>query len=349
MPCGSGNLLGITGGVWQRSPSIQATNSMSWYYAIGQEQKGPVTDDQLQALVRDGVITGDTLVWREGMAGWQAYRTIVPPGTLPAAGAATISTSPAPAGPEGVPQSRGRGEADFFQTDYEVLIGYAWSRGWRAFSNSAGLMIGGGLLLFLIAMVAVAIPVVSLIVTGPLTGGLYWLYLRCVRGEAAVLGDGFAGFGPQFIQLLLGNVVSGLLALLPLIPGALVLVVGGLTMAAVKRGDLQMLGGGMLLGGALLLALGGVVMIYFTVSWSMTLLLIMDKRLDFWRAMGFSRRRVGQHFFRVLLFFIVTSLVSASGIVVLGIGLLVTVPVALAMIVCLYEDMFREFDPEPHR
>ena len=251
MPCGSGNLLGITGGVWQRSPSIQATNSMSWYYAIGQEQKGPVTDDQLQALVRDGVITGDTLVWREGMAGWQAYRTIVPPGTLPATGAATISTSPAPAGPEGVPQSRGRGEADFFQTDYEVLIGYAWSRGWRAFSNSAGLMIGGGLLLFLIAMVAVAIPVVSLIVTGPLTGGLYWLYLRCVRGEAAVLGDGFAGFGPQFIQLLLGNVVSGLLALLPLIPGALVLVVGGLTMAAVKRGDLQMLGGGMLLLGAL--------------------------------------------------------------------------------------------------
>jgi uncharacterized membrane protein len=90
-------------------------------------------------------------------------------------------------------------------------------------------------------------------------------------------------------------------------------------------------------------------MIYFTVSWSMTLLLVIDKRLDFWRAMSFSRRRVGQHFFRVLLFFIVTSLVSVSGIVVFGVGLLVTVPVAVAMIVCLYEDMFREFDPVPLR
>jgi len=30
------------------------------------------------------------------------------------------------------------------------------------------------------------------------------------------------------------------------------------------------------------------------------------------------------------------------------VGLLVSVPVALAMIVCLYEDLFREFDPVPH-
>lgn len=49
---------------------------MSWYYAVGQEQKGPVAEEQLQALARDGVVTDDTMVWRDGMANWQAYRDV---------------------------------------------------------------------------------------------------------------------------------------------------------------------------------------------------------------------------------------------------------------------------------
>ncbi|MEN9575021.1 MAG: hypothetical protein RL514_2876 [Verrucomicrobiota bacterium] len=66
---------------------------MSWYYAVGQEQKGPVTEEQLQALAKDGAITGETLVWREGLADWQPYRTVssaaMPagaPGAAPPAG-----------------------------------------------------------------------------------------------------------------------------------------------------------------------------------------------------------------------------------------------------------------------
>ncbi len=49
---------------------------MPWYYAVGSQQQGPVTEQQLQALAKDGVITGDTLVWREGMTGWQAWRAV---------------------------------------------------------------------------------------------------------------------------------------------------------------------------------------------------------------------------------------------------------------------------------
>lgn len=58
---------------------------MTWYYAIGQEQKGPVTDEQLHALARDGAIAADTLVWRDGLADWQPYSTV---GGGPTAGAA---------------------------------------------------------------------------------------------------------------------------------------------------------------------------------------------------------------------------------------------------------------------
>ncbi|MEQ2006581.1 MAG: RDD family protein [Limisphaerales bacterium] len=49
---------------------------MSWYYAVGQEQKGPVTEDQLHTLAKDGVVTDDTMVWSDGMANWQAYRDV---------------------------------------------------------------------------------------------------------------------------------------------------------------------------------------------------------------------------------------------------------------------------------
>jgi len=42
---------------------------------------------------------------------------------------------------------------------------------------------------------------------------------------------------------------------------------------------------------------------------------------------------------------VVTSVISMLGLLALGVGLLLSVPVAFAMNVCLYEDMFREFDP----
>lgn len=65
---------------------------MNWYYSVGQEQKGPVTDEQLQGLAKDGVVTGDTLVWREGLTEWQPYRTALGGAT------AANATSAAPSG-----------------------------------------------------------------------------------------------------------------------------------------------------------------------------------------------------------------------------------------------------------
>lgn len=55
---------------------------MDWFYALNGERLGPVTDSQLDELVRSGSINTATLVWREGMANWQpldAARPVVPP------------------------------------------------------------------------------------------------------------------------------------------------------------------------------------------------------------------------------------------------------------------------------
>jgi hypothetical protein len=61
---------------------------MAWYYAVHNEQKGPVEQSEFDRLVQQGVITGTTLVWREGMANWQPCDEVaVLPGTPSPVGA----------------------------------------------------------------------------------------------------------------------------------------------------------------------------------------------------------------------------------------------------------------------
>lgn len=49
---------------------------MNWYYATGKEKKGPVDGAALKVLVDSGQLTGESLVWREGMASWQSYSSV---------------------------------------------------------------------------------------------------------------------------------------------------------------------------------------------------------------------------------------------------------------------------------
>ena len=56
---------------------------MNWYYVEQGQQAGPVSDAQLDGMLRAGKIRLDTLVWREGMPAWVPYREVkgepVPP------------------------------------------------------------------------------------------------------------------------------------------------------------------------------------------------------------------------------------------------------------------------------
>lgn len=43
-----------------------------WYYGTQGQQQGPVSERQLRHLMAQGVVTRETLVWRDGLAGWKA-------------------------------------------------------------------------------------------------------------------------------------------------------------------------------------------------------------------------------------------------------------------------------------
>ena len=44
---------------------------MDWYDAVGDQQVGPISKAELQALVKAKKINAQTRVWRTGMKEWQ--------------------------------------------------------------------------------------------------------------------------------------------------------------------------------------------------------------------------------------------------------------------------------------
>jgi hypothetical protein len=60
----------------------------SWFYASEGKQQGPYPEGQFRDLIAQGVVRPDTLVWSEGMAGWQKAAEI--PGLMTGGGAPPI-------------------------------------------------------------------------------------------------------------------------------------------------------------------------------------------------------------------------------------------------------------------
>jgi hypothetical protein len=56
----------------------------NWFYAANGQQQGPFEDAQLHDLIAQGTVRPDTLVWTEGMAGWQKAAEV--PGLMPSGG-----------------------------------------------------------------------------------------------------------------------------------------------------------------------------------------------------------------------------------------------------------------------
>ena len=70
---------------------------MSWYYAEAGQQRGPVTDTELEDLVKAGTVQPDTLIWRDGMPNWQSYSQVqggaAPPSAAPLPEDAVVCSS----------------------------------------------------------------------------------------------------------------------------------------------------------------------------------------------------------------------------------------------------------------
>ncbi len=67
-----------------------------WYLAVQGNRIGPLPDDQLQDLVKEGKLEPETLVWRKGLGAWQPAREVPEMQALLGASAAATAGAAAP-------------------------------------------------------------------------------------------------------------------------------------------------------------------------------------------------------------------------------------------------------------
>jgi uncharacterized membrane protein len=197
--------------------------------------------------------------------------------------------------------------AEYIRRPVSIDIGGAVSRGWELVRDNAAVLIGATVLAWLVAVGLSVVPVLGWIVGFVMMGGLDYVFLRRIRGEAVQLGDVFVGFNEAFLHLAMAGLVKWLLTSL----------------------------------GFLLCILPG---IYLGVGYVFALPLVIDKKMEFWPAMELSRRVVHHHWWSIFALVIVLGLIAFAGFLACGVGAIVTVPIASAALMYVYEDLF---GPEP--
>ncbi|MGJ4952746.1 DUF4339 domain-containing protein [Bradyrhizobium sp. HKCCYLS20291] len=95
-------------------------SNRSWYYAAQGQQQGPISEDELRDLIAGGVVTAETLLWSDGMAGWEKA------GRIPGLMSGVPST--APGGPPPFDGRSGGGiPAGALSADLETLTYFGWT------------------------------------------------------------------------------------------------------------------------------------------------------------------------------------------------------------------------------
>lgn len=97
------------------------SSQAQWHYIGHYGQLGPLTDEQMAELVRDGVVQADTYVWRDGMSDWSMAAQC--PG-LDRMGLATPPPSPPPFQAPQLPVTGAAPPVVAPRADYAVRWGY---------------------------------------------------------------------------------------------------------------------------------------------------------------------------------------------------------------------------------
>jgi uncharacterized membrane protein len=324
---------------------------MANYIIIGGDGKeyGPVSADDLRHWLAEGRLNSQSLAKAEGDAEFRPIAKYPEFADVFAAGA------PATIGPL-------KPAADFQDRDYELdLIGCITS-GWELVKTNLNILFVATLFYLLIQLavgVLGNIPLVGMIfsignfvISGPLIGGLYYLFIRVNRKEPAAVGDMFDGFRRAFGQLFLGAFIPGLLTMLCLIPFLMILGIKLIPLlpqlgqlAHVQPGATPDPATVKALLSALLVSLPvglvcAIPAMYLSVCWKFTGPLIIDRQLDFGAAMKASWKMVNKHWWQVFGLIVLISLLNLAGACACCIGLLFTIPVGLAALMIAYETIF---------
>ncbi|KGF72605.1 hypothetical protein DO97_07440 [Neosynechococcus sphagnicola sy1] len=191
------------------------------------------------------------------------------------------------------------------QQGYSVKIGDYISRGWETTRQNLGGFIGFVVILVLINIGLAFLPVLgtiaSTVISGPLNAGFFFVAFKIFKRQTTTFEDFFKGFN-YFLPLFLGTLISNIFVVL----GLVCLIIPG---------------------------------IYLGVAYFFIIPLILDKKMDFWPAMEASRKIVTKEWFSIFGLAIVLGLINFVGALLLGVGLLFTIPITICAVAAAYDDI----------
>ena len=323
---------------------------MANYLIIGGDGKeyGPVTDADVRQWIAEGRLAGSSRAKAESDAEFRPLATFPEFADVLKAPPATIA-----------PLKAAAGAGEFSEADYELDIGGCIGRGWELVKTNMNLLFVGTLL-YLLIEVAIGglanIPVIgavfsiaNFVISGPLLGGVFYLFIGVIRGAPVEIGDIFAGFRRAFGQLFLGTLLQGLLVGACLIPFLVVFLIKFMPLISHLQGlqhgtppDAETLNAlkSILFTTLPVLLVCAIPATYLSVCWKFTLPLIIDRQLEFWPAMKTSFKQVNRHWWQVFGLVIVIGLVNLSGALACCVGLLFTIPIGFAALMYAYETLF---------
>ncbi|MGB3642787.1 MAG: hypothetical protein WBA39_35165 [Rivularia sp. (in: cyanobacteria)] len=196
--------------------------------------------------------------------------------------------------------------------EYSVNIDQYFSRGWEIFKQYPGGFIGFLLVIFVISIffnfLAVSVEniygIVSIanFVLNPIfSAGFYIVALQIAKNRPIDFSDFFRGFN-QFMQIFLVYLIGNILIAI----GFLFFIIPG---------------------------------IYLAVAYVFSSLFVIEKKLSFWSALEASRKLITKKWFSFVGLGIMLTLLNLAGLLLLGIGALVTIPLSSCIMVAAFEDI----------
>lgn len=226
------------------------------------------------------------------------------------------------------------------QEGYEFRFGDYISKGFDLVNKNLGGFIGYGLVYLLISLVVAMIPVLGQIaglIIGPaLLAGFYHVANQVDRGEQTVFGDFFKGFD-KLGNLFLTSLLTGLIVVVAAIPGLIVLFTSGLSLTSFMTDEPE-INMSMIIVGVLLMLIP---LMYLAVSYLFAPMLVWFYDLKPWDAMETSRKLVGKNWGIIFGFALVMGIIASLGVVLLGVGLLYTMPAYICANYAAFADITR--------
>jgi len=317
------------------------------YKILGGDGKeyGPVSADTLRQWVREGRANALTQVKSEDAADWQAL------GSVPELDALFRPTPP-------LMSASLTGPGEVYEGDYELDIFGCVSRSFALFKVNMGPMVVATLIAFspqiigavirifsiipiiglLFSLLGMVISLATIVIGGPLLGGLFSVNLKLARGQPVEQRDSFIGFRKFFLHLFLGQLVPGLFIGVCLLPTIIVLIVTFVVKFANNpHANPEFTA---FIPTLIAFALTIPVLVWLGTNWKFTLALVVDRNLDFWTAMKTSWRRVMRHWWTVFGLVVVLGFINLAGVLACFVGLIFTLPITLGALMLAYETIF---------